>query len=115
LNEAFNRNNLETWSLLRSYAVKNVCLSWVFGGLLFFFAYSLADSEAVASESKACAKKCYKSMYQCLIKGSPLSKEACFSENVGQMLMCIDSKGMGSLKRKRECFGERKKCIAACE
>ena len=95
--------------------MKKVCLNWVFGGLLLSSAYSFGAGEAEGQQKKTCVKRCYKSMYQCLVKGSSLPKEACFSENVGQMLMCIDSKGMGSLKRKRECFGERKKCIAACE
>ena len=95
--------------------MKKVCLSLIFGGLLLSSPFGLSASQAEGQEKKECAKKCYKKMHQCLVKGSPLPKGACFSENIGQMLMCIDSKGMGNLKRKRQCFGERKNCITACE
>ena len=95
--------------------MKKVCLSLFFGGLLITLSFSFGAGVPDGQDKKACAKKCYKSMYGCLVKGSSLSKGVCFSGNVGQMLMCIDSKGVGSLKRKRLCFGERKNCISSCK
>jgi len=95
--------------------MKKVCLSLFFGGLLITLLFSFGAGELYGPEKKACAKKCYKSMYDCLVKVSSLPKGACFSRNVGQMLMCIDSKGIVSLKRKRLCFGERKNCISSCK
>ena len=95
--------------------MKKVCLSLVFSGLFTFFCSSLVASESNKREKKECAKKCYKDMYLCLVEGSSLSKGTCFNENVGQMLMCIDSRGMGSLKKKRLCFGQRKSCISSCK
>ena len=80
---------------------------------VFFLWGNVAQSSG--QEKKMCVKKCYKSMYQCLVKGSDLAEGTCFSDNVGQMLMCIDSKGMGSLKRKRLCFGLQKSCKMTCK
>ena len=82
-----------------------------FGALSFWMSVAHGDSQ----ERGLCVKKCYKSMYQCFVKDSNLPKGTCFSENVGQMLMCIDSKGVGSLKKKRVCFGEQKSCQLACK
>ena len=95
--------------------MKKVCLSLFFGGLLIPLFFSFGAGELGGQEKKSCAKKCYKDMYDCLVKGSSIPKGVCFSGNVGQMLMCIDSKGVGSLKRKRLCFGERKNCISSCK
>ena len=95
--------------------MKKLCLSLVFSGLFTCFCSRLVASESNKREKKECAKKCYKDMYQCLVQGSSLSKGTCFNENVGQMLMCIDSRGMGSLKKKRLCFGQRKSCISSCK
>ena len=95
--------------------MKKVCLSLIFGGLLLSSPFGLSASQAEGQEKKECAKKCYKKMYLCLVEGSSLSKGTCFNENVGQMLMCIDSRGMGSLKKKRLCFGQRKSCISSCK
>ena len=94
---------------------KPYLLSLLFCGFLGTFIFLASASELSSVEKKECVKKCYKNMHGCLVKGSNLPKEACFSKNVGQMLMCIDSKGMGSLKRKRLCFGMQKKCKESCK
>ncbi|MBG07856.1 MAG: hypothetical protein CME68_03810 [Halobacteriovoraceae bacterium] len=95
--------------------MKKVCLGLVITGFLTVFGFSLEAIGHNAQEKKECTQRCYKNMYQCLVEGTNLSQGVCFSENVGQMLMCIDSKGMGSLKKKRLCFGQRKSCVLTCQ
>ena len=92
----------------------------VFPGVVFLvslgvLSFWMSVANGSSAEKKLCVKNCYKSMYQCFVKGSNLPKGACFSENVGQMLMCIDSKGVGSLKKKRVCFGAQKSCQLTCK
>ena len=71
--------------------------------------------QAQINDKKACSKKCYVEMHKCLVKGSGLQPEACYSENVAEMLLCLDSRGFGKLKQKRTCFKQNKSCNQTCK
>ena len=79
---------------------------------LFFFILIISS---YSHAKKECSKKCYDEMHACLIKGTNLDKKDCYSENVSEMLLCLDSKGLGKLDRKRTCFRENKACVKKCK
>jgi hypothetical protein len=71
--------------------------------------------QAQINDKKVCSKKCYVDMYKCLVKGTGLKPKVCYSENVAEMLLCLDSRGFGKLKRKRTCFKQNKSCNQTCK
>ena len=87
-------------------------MKYRFKHFLFFFILTISS---YSYAKKECTRKCYDEMHQCLIKGTGLDKKGCYSANVSEMLLCLDSKGLGNLNRKRECFRENKKCVKKCK